>query len=67
MNKPNGYTMTSYDNNERSKNIKNTKTEPTIYMVILVIVANILIITKAITLMIIVTKIVITIKQDQWK
>ena len=67
MNKPNGYTMTSYDNNERSKNIKNTKAEPTIYMVILIIVANILIITKAITLMIIVTKIVITIKQHQWK
>ena len=67
MNKANGYTMTSYDNNERSKNIKNTKTEPTIYMVILIIVANILIITKAITLMIIVTKIVITIKQHQWK
>ena len=67
MNKPNGYTMTSYDNNERSKNIKNTKTEPTIYMVILIIVASILIITKAITLMIIVTKIVITIKQHQWK
>ena len=67
MNKPNGYTMTSYDNNERSKNIKNTKTEPTIYMVILIIVANILIITKAITLMITVTKTVITIKQHQWK
>ena len=51
VNKPNGCTMTSYNSNDRSKNIKNTKIKPRIDMVILIIVVTIIIITKTITLM----------------
>ena len=44
--------MTSYNNNDRSKDIKNTKMKPTIYEVIIIItVVTIIIMTKAITLM----------------
>ena len=43
--------MTSYNNNDRSKNVKNTKIKPRIYMATLIIVATIIIMTKAITLM----------------
>ena len=41
------------------KNIKNNKAKPRIYMVILIIVLNIIIVTKAITLMKRATKTVI--------
>ena len=52
MNEPNGCIMTSYNNNDRSKDIKNTKMKPTIYEVIIIItVVTIIIMTKAITLM----------------
>ena len=51
VNKPNGCIMTSYNNNDRSKNVKNSKIKPRIYMVILIVVATIIIMTKAITLM----------------
>ena len=52
--------MTSYNSNGRSKNIKNTKIKPTIYMVILIVVTMI-IMTKTITLMKTATKTVIII------
>ena len=66
VNKPNGCTMTSYNNNDRSKNIKNTKIKPTMYMaiiivVLLIIVVTIIIMRKAITLMKTATKTVIRI------
>ena len=51
VNKPNGCIMTSYNNNDRSKNVKNNKIKPRIYMIILIVVATIIIMTKAITLM----------------
>ena len=53
MNKPNGFAITSYYRNDRSKIVKNTKIKPRIYMVmaILIIVVTIIIMTKAITLM----------------
>ena len=51
VNKPNGCIMTSYNSNDRSKNVKNSKIKPRIYMVILIVVATIIIMTKAITLM----------------
>ena len=51
VNKPNGCIMTSYNNNDRSKNVKNSKIKPRIYMAILIVVATIIIMTKAITLM----------------
>ena len=42
--------MMSYNNNERSKNLKNTKVKPTIYMVILIIVVTLIKMTKSMTL-----------------
>ena len=48
VNKLNGSVMASYNIYYRSKNIKNTKIKPTIYMVMLIIVAT-TIMTKAIT------------------
>ena len=51
MNKPKGYRMTSYNSNERQKNIKNAKKNSGIYMVILIILVAIIIMTKAKTLM----------------
>ena len=50
VNKPNGCVMASYNIYYRSKNIKNTKIKPTIYMVMLIIKAT-TIMTKAITLL----------------
>ena len=38
--------MKSYSNNDRSKNIKNTKVKPTTYMRILIIVITIKVMTK---------------------
>ena len=55
--------MTFYNNNDRSKNIKNTKIKPTTYMVILIKVVTIIIMTKAITLNDKRTKTVIGIKE----
>ena len=46
----NGYIMMSYNNNERSKNFKNTKVKPTIYTVILIIVVTLIKMTKSMTL-----------------
>ena len=46
----NGYIMMSYNNNERSKNFKNTKVKPKIYMVILIIVVTLIKMTKLMTL-----------------
>ena len=43
--------MVSYNNNERSNDIKSTKIEPTIYIVILMIEVPIAITAKALTLM----------------
>ena len=43
--------MTSYNSNERQKNIKNAKKNSEIYMVILIILVAIIIMTKAKTLM----------------
>ena len=60
VNKPNGCVMASYNIYYRSKNIKNIKIKPTIYMVMLIIVAT-TIMTKAITLLKATTKTVITI------
>ena len=60
VNKPNGCVMASYNIYYRSKNIKNTKIKPTIYMVMLIIKAT-TIMTKAITLLKAATKTVITI------
>ena len=51
MNKLNGCLMVSYNNNERSNDIKSTKIEPTIYIVILMIEVPIAITAKALTLM----------------
>ena len=62
MNKPNGCIMTSCNNNDRSKNTKNTKIKPTIYMVILIILVTKTIMTKTITLMKTVTK---TVKNEK--
>ena len=42
--------MMSYNNNERSKNFKNTKVKPTIYTVILIIVVTLIKMTKSMTL-----------------
>ena len=58
VNKPNGCVMASYNIYYRSKNIKNIKIKPTIYMVMLIIVAT-TIMTKAITLLKAATKTVI--------
>ena len=60
VNKPNGGVMASYNIYYRSKNIKNTKIKPTIYMVMLIIKAT-TIMTKAITLLKAATKTVIII------
>ena len=46
----NGYITMSYNNNERSKNFKNTKVKPKIYMVILIIVVTLIKMTKLMTL-----------------
>ena len=61
MNKVNRYTKTSYNSNDRSKNVKNSKIRPRIYMVILIIVVTIIIMAKAITLIKTATKTVIRI------
>ena len=53
--------MASYDNNERSNDIKNTKIEPTTYIVILMIEVTKTTMTKAITLKKTATKTVIRI------
>ena len=51
--------MASYNSHDRSKNFKNMKAKPTIYMVVLIIVVAIISITKAANLLKTSTKTVI--------
>ena len=51
--------MTSCNSHDRSKNIKNMKIKPTIYMVILMIVVTTILMTKPITLLKTVIRIII--------
>ena len=51
--------MTSCNSHDRSKNIKNMKTKPTIFMVILMIVVTTILMTKPTTLLKTVIRIII--------